>query len=169
MKMTFKKSGISLIEVLVVIVLLLVGILSVIRLFPPGFLINKWTADQTAAARLAKQEQDRLANSSGFLMDAIIPIIPVSMGGNYQFRVDTGATPDDLTQADPKVFGAFASYFSDVNKARRVIGESVRIPIPTTTALGRGSVYMLSLGPFMDVPWNGQPSSLFISGAPLVS
>jgi type II secretory pathway pseudopilin PulG len=165
-----KQSGISLIEVLVVIVLLLIGILSVIRLFPPGFLINKWTADQTAAARLAKQEQDRFANASSFLMDAIVPVIPVALGGGaYQFRVDTGATPDDLTEADPNVFGTWVSYFSDVNKVRRVIGESVRIPIPSTTALGRGSVYMLSLGPFMDVPWNGQPSSLFISGAPLVS
>lgn len=168
-----RQSGVSLIEVLVVLVLLLIGIFSVIRLFPPGFLINKQVAEQTAAVNLAKQEMNRYTNASINLMDAIVPVIPTPVGGSYVFVVDTGATPDDLTEADPNVYGNFAYYVSNVNKIRRIIGESVRIPVPSTTTLGqRGSIYMLGAGPFMDVNWqqNGQPtatSSLYIAGAPL--
>lgn len=44
---TRRNNGISLIEVLVVIVVLLVGIMSVVRLFPPGFLINRRTEATT--------------------------------------------------------------------------------------------------------------------------
>jgi len=167
-KRTGSESGVSLIEILVVLVLLLIGILSVVRLFPPGFLINKQVAEATAAARLSKQEMDRFANNAANLMDAIVPIIPMPTGGGYTFKVDSGATPDDLTQADDATYGLWAPYFSDVNKTRRIIGENVRIPLPTSTTLGRGSVYMLSSGPFMDVSWDGQNRSIFISGAPLV-
>jgi hypothetical protein len=161
-----RRSGVSLIEILVVLVLLLIGILSVVRLFPPGFLINKEVAEATAASRLSKQEMDRFTNSAASLMDAIVPITPIPSGGGYVFRVDTGATPDDLTQA-PDNLGVWAPYFSDVNKTRRIIAETVRIPLPTSTSLGRGSVYMLSSGPFMDVSWDGLNRSLFVYGAPL--
>jgi type II secretory pathway pseudopilin PulG len=171
MKMTVnnlrRRSGVSLIEILVVLVLLLIGILSVVRLFPPGFLINKEVAEMTAASRLVKQEMDFYANNSISLMDDIVPITPIPSGGGYVFRVDTNATPDDVSQADENTYGVWAPYFSDVNKARRIIAESVRIPLPTSTSLGRGSVYMLSSGPFMDVSWDGQNRSLFIYGAPL--
>lgn len=159
--------GVSLIEILVVLVLLLVGILSVIRLFPPGFLINKQVAEATAAARLSKQEMDRNQNGAANLMDSIVSVFPKPSGGGYVFAFDTGATPDDLTQADEAVYGIWAPYFSDVNKARRIIAETVRIPLPTSTTLGRGSVYMLSSGPFMDVSWDGLNRSIFIYGASL--
>src|SRR2546421_5793491 len=94
-----RQTGISLIEVLVVLVLLLIGILSVIRLFPPGFLINKQVAETTAAGRLAKEEADRITNGAANLMDAIVPVIPIAVGGGYVFAIDTAATPDDFTEA----------------------------------------------------------------------
>src|SRR5205085_9694371 len=86
----FARDGISLIEVLVVLVLLLVGILSVIRLFPGGFLANRRSEEQTLASRLSKQEMDRFANSVSNLMDGIVPVIPVAAGGSpgYAWRID---------------------------------------------------------------------------------
>lgn len=162
-------AGISLIEVMVVMVLLLIGIFSVIRLFPPGFLINKETEAATLAARLAQQEVDRFSNNSANLMSAVVPILPVPANNafGYAFRVDTDATPDDLTEGQPNLPGVDPYYYSDVNKIRRIIGEFVRIPIPTPIAAGKGSVYMLSSGPVYNVPWDGQTESIFVHGAPM--
>jgi prepilin-type N-terminal cleavage/methylation domain-containing protein len=166
MKTTCKQTGFSLIEVLIVIVLLLIGILSVIRLFPPGFLVNRQTENTTIATRLAKQEVDRFTNSSANLMDAILPVFynPVSGG----FNVDLNATPDDLTDVNSNPASMWDYYWSNVNKIRRIMGEQVRIPLPSPTVMGRGSVYMLSSGPFMDVTWDGRNRSIFISGAPMI-
>src|SRR2546430_26629 len=102
-----QQAGISLIEILVVLVLLLIGILSVIRLFPPGFLIYKQVAETTAGGRLCKEESDRYSNSAANLMDAIVPVVPIAVGGGYQFQVDTGATPEDITEA-PDTLGVWA-------------------------------------------------------------
>src|ERR1043165_7525477 len=86
-----RENGISLIEVLVVMVLLLIGIFSLVRLFPPGFLINQQTEARTIASRLAKQEQDRFANLPGNLMDAVVPVELIAINGppGYAFRIAT--------------------------------------------------------------------------------
>lgn len=164
-----RQAGISMIEVLVVIVILLIGILSIIRIFPPGFLINKGTEDQTRAGRLAKLEADRLQTGAVNLMGAIVPITIVRTGPNVAFAIDNGATPDDVSEVPREPTGQFpwSYYFSEVNKGRRVIDETVRIPFPSPTAAGRGSVYILNLGPFMDVSWDGLNRSIFIQGGPM--
>src|SRR5947208_16810799 len=99
MNNSHRRLGISLIEVLVVLVLLLVGILSVIRLFPGGFLINQRTEQETLAGRLASQEMNRFSNAVQNLMDGIVPVIPVSAPGSpgYAWRIDLNTTPDDLS------------------------------------------------------------------------
>jgi hypothetical protein len=155
--------------VLVVIVILLIGILSVIRLFPPGFLINRWSEDQTRAGRLALQEAQRLQTASANLMSAIVPITLIQNGATVSFAIDPGASPDDVSEAAREPIGQFPwSYFwSGINKHRRVIGERVRIPFPSPVAAGRGSVYLLNLGPFMDVSWDGLNRSIFIQGGPM--
>jgi type II secretory pathway pseudopilin PulG len=170
MNRTTKQAGVSLIEVLVVIVILLVGIFSVIRLFPPGFLVNRQTEDMTRAARLAQQEADRAAANSANLPDNIVPVRPVQNGPSISWRVDTTSTPDDLTDLPVEPIGQFpwSYYGSNVNKVRRILGETLRIPQPSPTTTGRGSIYMLNHGPFMDVSWDGQNRSIFISGAPMV-
>jgi hypothetical protein len=159
------------IEILVVIVNLLIGILSVNRLFPPGFLITKRTEEQTRASRLALLEANRLQAASVNLMGAIIPITIVKNGNNVSFAIDAGATPDDVTEAPPEPAGQFPwnYYFSGPNKHRRVIDEQVRIPFPSPLATGRGSIYLLNLGPFMDVAWDGLTRSIFIQGGPMTS
>src|SRR5438552_1615968 len=114
MKRSQTRRGISLIEVLVVLVLLLVGIFSVIRLFPGGFLVNRWAEETTLASRLAKQESDRVSTNPANLMDAIVPIRPVTANNSlgYAFQVDTDATPDDLTTATA-LTGVDTYYYSN--------------------------------------------------------
>jgi type II secretory pathway pseudopilin PulG len=170
MKRISKQAGISLIEILVVLVLLLVGIFSVIRLFPPGFLINRQTEDLTLAARLAQQEADRYAALAANFPEAIVPVRAVANGNGTAWQVDTASTPDDLSDLPVEPVGQFpwSYYGSNVNKIRRILGETVRIPQPSPTTTGRGSIYMINSGPFMDVSWDGLNRSIFISGTPMV-
>lgn len=169
-------AGISLIEVLVVIVLLLVGIMSVVRLFPPGLLINKQVEAATLAARLANQEKDRYAATSTNLMDAVVPVLPVGDSNSptgYILRMDLDATPDDLGEAPRVINGVTVDpyYFSDVNRQRWIKGETVRIPSPSPILQGvRGSIYMLNAGPIFDPwgeQWQSRPDQLAITGSPL--
>jgi prepilin-type N-terminal cleavage/methylation domain-containing protein len=173
MKTAFKQYGVSLIEVLVVLVILLIGILSVVRLFPPGFLINQQTEATTFASRLAKQEVDRYTNNSANLMNAIVPVVPVASANppGYTFQIDLNATPNDLSDVETAPFGVDPYYVSNVNKIRRVLDEVVRIPIPSPIASGvRGSIYVLSSGPIYDVAWDqsGVTDTLFVNGAPMI-
>lgn len=175
MKTSRTQSGISLIEILVVMVLLLIGILSVIRLFPGGFLVNQRTEAATLAARLAEQEMNRYANATDNLMDAIVPIRVVAQAAppGFGFQVDLDRTPDDLGQVPAQAgINLDPAYLSDANIIRRVLGETVRIPIPSPTIAGRGSLYILSAGPVFNANWvdeNGLSlaASIFVSGAPL--
>src|SRR5205085_11696155 len=126
------------IEVLVVMVLLLVGIFSLVRLFPPGFLINQQTEARTIASRLAKQEQDRFANMSANLMDSVVPVELIAINGpsGYAFRIASDIHPDDVTPGKPNTFGADTYYYSAQNRRRSELAETVRIAIPSPTGPG---------------------------------
>lgn len=174
MRKGFGRQGTSLIEVLTVMVVLLIGIFSVVRLFPPGFLITRQTEETTFAARLATAEIERFQNGAANLMDAIVPGFPDLTTGAFTF--DPDATPDDLSDARNVPSGVDPYYVSDVNRMRRVIGETVRVPLVSPTgsrgagsAEGeRGSIYMLSLGPSVMIPDGaGRFLNLRVYGAPL--
>jgi type II secretory pathway pseudopilin PulG len=169
MNNTCKRRGISLIEVLIVLVLLLIGIFSIVRLFPGGFLVNIRSEEQTLGGQLAKQEMDRFANSVQNLMDGIVPVVPVPAPGapGYAFQVDLNTPPDDLGFGQPNALGVDPYYYSDSNKIRRILGEQVRIPIASPTSAGRGSIYVLSSGPIYNVAWDGKNESVFVSGTPM--
>ena len=168
MKNFTRQSGMSLIEIMVVMVVLLVGIMTIIRIFPSGFNINRQTEMSTRAAALVNQEMERFVGSSANLMDAIVPLKPVISGNGYQFAIDTTQGPDSLSEANPKNYTSpWDYYFSNANRIRRVLGERVRIPTPSLINGKQGSYYVLSSGPFMDVSWDGQNRSIFISGAPM--
>ncbi len=153
------------------LVLLLIGIFSVIRLFPGGFLVNRWTEESTEATRLANQEVDRFSVNAANLMDAVVPVKPVPSAGplGYSFQVDLNTTPDDLSAGVVNIPGVDPYYYSDANRIRRVIGETVRIPIPSPTTAGQGSLYVLSSGPIYNLPFQQgtQNFSIYVSGAPL--
>jgi type II secretory pathway pseudopilin PulG len=171
-----RQAGISLIEVLVVIVILTIGIFSVVRLFPAGFFINKQTEARTLAARLASQETNRYTTASASLMDAVLPTVIVADANSptgYYIKVDLDTTPDDMSQPRTIAPGIDPYYVSGLNRIRWIRGETVRIPNPSPIGGGlRGSVYVLGSGPAYDYPGidaNNVPiDSIVISGAPMI-
>lgn len=175
-----RQTGISLLEILVVLVLLLIGFFSLIRLFPPGFLVNQQTEAATLASRLAKQEIERYTSTAANLMTAIVPILPVANPASpagYSFVVDLNVTPDDLSERTDRPFGIDPYYISGVNKIRRILGETVRVPVPSPIGVGvRGSIYVLSAGPVYNVDRGfydprgdlSTVESIYVSGAPLI-
>ncbi len=167
--------GISLIEVLVVMVVLTIGILTVVRLFPVGFFVNKQTEARTLASRLASQELSRYSTAQATLMDAVLPTVIVqdpSSPTGYYIKVDLDTTPDDMSTPSVVAPGIDPYYVSGINRIRWIRGETVRIPNPSPLGGGvRGSVYVLSSGPAFDYPGldaNNVPvDSIVVTGAPL--
>jgi prepilin-type N-terminal cleavage/methylation domain-containing protein len=136
------RSGFSLIEILVVLVILLIGILTILRLFPGGFLTIRRTGEITAAEALANQMLASMKEAQG-LPDSIIAVVPDGAGG---YIPDLTARPDDLSDNNPN---APDWYLSNVNRFRRVLGETFRIPVPTANNVtgGFGATYVLQFGP----------------------
>ncbi len=171
-----RQAGISLIEVLVVIVILTIGIFSVVRLFPAGFFINKQTESRTLAARLASQETNRYTTAAANLMDAVLPTVIVADGNSptgYYIKVDLDTTPDDMSEPRTVAASIDPYYVSGINRIRWIRGETVRIPNPSPLGGGlRGSVHVLASGPAYDFPGldadNVPVDSIVISGAPMI-
>lgn len=106
-------------------VVLLVGIMTIIRIFPSGFNINRQTEMSTRAAALVNQEMERFVSSSANLMDAIVPVKPIFNAGtnSYQFAIDTTQGPDSLSEASPTAFTApWNYYFSNANNSQSIRG-----------------------------------------------
>lgn len=170
-----RQRGISLIEVLVVMVVLTIGILSVVRLFPAGFFVNKQTESRTLSARLASQELNRYAAAAATLMDAVLPTVIVQDGASptgYYIKVDLDTTPDDMSTPRNVAPGVDPYYVSGINRIRWIRGETVRIPNPSPIGGGiRGAVHVLSSGPAFDYPGldaNNVPvDSIVITGSRL--
>lgn len=141
----------SLVEVLVAMLILLIGVLSIARIFPGGFLSIQRTGDQTAGKTLA--EESRAAMES--LAELPQGIYAVYRDVNGNILPDTRPLPDEIldysvgnlpagipNDADPY-------YYSNINRTRFVKGESVRLPIGTPNSVtgGYGAIYPLQLGP----------------------
>lgn len=145
--------GTSVVEVLVVMVVLLVGILTAIRLFPPGFASVRHAENVTFAGRLAQYEIERWKDNAQNLPDGVLPIGEVS--GNL-------AVLNDLFPGPP-VDDANAS------SLRRIIGETTRIPFGGwSTGPQSGSLYVLSFSP-VDVRYDstGLLSNFAVRGGDL--
>ena len=140
--------GTSLVEVLVALTIFVVGILTVVRMFPPGFRVVKQSESVTLANRLAQSELERLKGTSANLPVGILARDPSVLDG-----VITGISPDDLTDL-PGTSGD--PYYTDVNKFRRIYAEATRIPspidynVPNTSPgdpLRENSIYVMSFSP----------------------
>jgi prepilin-type N-terminal cleavage/methylation domain-containing protein len=160
--------GFSLIEILVVLVVMLIGILAVVRLFPPGFLIIGRTYELTVGQALSQQQLDVQRN----MIAPIEGIVSLTPDGS---TVDSTTRPDDLTDfstGDALLNGRDPYYASNINRFTRVLIETFRIPIPTSNSgNGLGAVYTLALGPVFNVfstSGSGAPAdSLLVRGTPL--
>lgn len=124
------KRGTSIVEVLVVMVILFVGILVILQLFPPGFLSVRRAESMTFASRLAQFEIERWKNNAENLPEGILPVD------------STGAVLNDLFPGPP---------INDTNATafRRVIGETTRIPFGGWDGASgaKGCIYILAYGP----------------------
>ncbi len=165
------RSGFSLIEILVVLVVLLIGIMAVLSLFPPGFLAILKTAQKTNALSLVNQQLESEKNQTSS-PESIVSLIQHSDG---TFTVDKDALPDnivDFTSNNMPIGTATGTdpySISNINRFRRIIGETFRVPISTSNANKvYGGTYMLRFGPVanqFDVTRNTDKIAVY--GAPM--
>lgn len=135
----------SLVEVLVVLVILLIGVFSVVKVFPIGFTYLRNNESRMRSTRLAHALMEKVQNEAANLPEALCYSYFTGASGSLirQFVVDED--PDDLS-GDPT-----NPYYKDVNKFRFVVGEPVKIGLPTPTAMATGSIYIAKFGPiYMD-------------------
>jgi len=190
--------GSSLIEVLVVMVVLVVGIFTVIRIFPVGFDLLQYTGNASIAHRLADSEVEFWRKNAENLPDAVVAIAPGPSGRltldpigqrPNDFVTGTGAFGDDPGNRQ-RAIDEVARWQADTsddavdrwvgpNRNRRIIGEVARIPAPSPVQGGvdrAASVYSLSYAP---IEWTDRASGavdpneaeqyIQISGTPLSS
>jgi prepilin-type N-terminal cleavage/methylation domain-containing protein len=123
--------GVSLIEVLVVLVILVTGILTIIRLFPSGFFSIQSTGNAALANSLGSAAIDLGAQSAESLPDSILP---------------DDLAMDDLASAVTNS-AAYSNYDPDdpnnLENARVVQNETITVP----TAVNGRSVYVVKYGP----------------------
>lgn len=132
--------GTSIIEILVVMVVLLVGIMSVIRMFPGGFAAVRHAESITFANRMAQAELERLKTHAENLPAGIVP---VDSNGDVVLNWQHPGPPykdgnnDDIED--------------NITTFRRIIGETTKIPVGTYFGgVGNrdfGSVYSLMFSP----------------------
>ena len=123
--------GVSLIEVLVVLVILVTGILTIIRLFPSGFFSIQSTANAGVADSLGVAAISAGAQSGSSLPEAILP--------------DNLLTDDLLSYTTNAA--AYANYDPDdpnnLENARVVSNETIIVP----TEVNGQSIYVVKYGP----------------------
>lgn len=144
MNIRHNKRGMSLIEVLVVMLILVIGIFSVATVFPQGFRLIEHARNVTLAGRLCQAEVERWKAYATNVPDGI-EALDASTGAIW-----TDYNPDDMSNADPSdprqiLPGSDPKLWSNVNRVRQVKGEVTRIPTATLLPYGTGGNYAFSL------------------------
>jgi prepilin-type N-terminal cleavage/methylation domain-containing protein len=146
--------GMSLIEVLVVMMILVIGIFAVATVFPQGFRFIEHSRNVTFADRLCQAEVERWKAYAANVPDGIEAMNAVdgSVWDNYN--------PDDMSNATSIPAGDSPWLWSNVNRVRQVKGEVTLIPTATLLPYGTGgnyafSLYNLKMAPIVFSP-NGQ-------------
>lgn len=151
------RRGTSLVEILVAMVILLIGIYSLVRLFPAGFTMILYGKNVSQAQTLTRGMVEAAKLRYDQLPNGILAMDPIRQSAYPELPVD-----QELMGFQPDPKGAPDTRFSDVNKVRRVLGEGTKIPAPTITspympvdrATGQRlpvSVYVLSFSPIYSV------------------
>ena len=154
------RRGTSLVEVLVVLVILVVGIFSIARLFPGGFIALRSAENNTFADRLSQGQLESLKQNDAFLLDAVYMYNP---DGSFSPNV----APTDLTGTTANPFVASGAQagdvsYNDINKARFISGETFSVPsanVAPGTATTGVPVHTLNYGPIALPTFGSQPGS----------
>lgn len=160
------RRGVSLIEVLVVLVILVTGILVIIRLYPSGFFSVQSVGNAAVADSLGVAELQAAQENLGSLPEAIQPG-GASIGGMDAYGRPT-ATASDASY-DPDFNASQEPDYSVIlNKARLIVNEN--ITVPTASAGSRQSVYVTKFGPIVTQeppnapqPYTPIPDATFLS------
>lgn len=146
------KKGTSLVEVLVVMVVLLIGIMTVIQMFPTGFRVVRAGESRTIATRLAQQELDRWKSMAANLPTGILPIDENEPPNVYNEQLSGPPFEAFLKDANGdwiKIGNRYAR--GNVLNIRMVHGETTTIPVGSYFQAGGstlyGSRYTLAFGP----------------------
>lgn len=115
-------------EVLVVLVVLVVGILAIVRLFPAGFIALRNAQNSTFADRLGQAALESLKQGQGTLPDAVYMYVDGATPG-----FNPSIPPDDLYAYTPgtgssRQYGLLTDAYADINKQRYISNETVAVP-----------------------------------------
>jgi hypothetical protein len=117
------------VEILVALVVLVIGIFSLVRLFPLGFGSILYGEGVTRGNALTRAELERVRAQAANMPDGIAPLHPQL--GIVDVALEKGA--ELLPYPNPPVPGIPPDpRFSDLNRFRRVFGETTKIPAPTS-------------------------------------
>lgn len=114
--------GTTLVEILVVIVVLLVGILAVVQIFPRGFQLLTFTRKNSMASALSRDEIERLKASVVAIPDAVISANPAAADRDLGLLPGLEVTETGEARESGTPLGHWTSYFG-ANRVREVIGE----------------------------------------------
>jgi prepilin-type N-terminal cleavage/methylation domain-containing protein len=159
--------GVSLIEVLVAMVILLIGIYSLVRLFPSGFTTILYGRNVSQATALTNGMLQQARVRVNELPEGILAFDPESRTVVPNLPIDQELTAYVRNQGQ-----APEARFSDLNKVRRVLGEATKVPAPTSSPYMPGqpvSLYILNFSPIYSVvPTRSGLGGIFVyAGTPL--
>ena len=143
-----EEQGMTLLEVLVVTVILLVGILSVIRVFPVGFDVVERGGQLTLGSTYAQLVKEQVTADPAGLPDSIAPA--VCLGGTAGWPHNPGIWADSLKATDDGL--GLRGFENSVFQFRRIIGESARVGVATISYTPTRWVtpYVLRFAPLED-------------------
>lgn len=159
-----RKRATSLVELLVVIVILLVGILAVVQVFPRGLQLIAVERAKTMMVNMTRSEIERIRNHSDQLPDMILPVTYVWTGSDVQIQADSTLSPNEIgpfgnrIDANGNVLDVGGNniggvhYLAGPNRVRRVIGEGGPIPAPRVIGANYGSLMSLQFAPIVYNP-----------------
>ena len=126
------RRGVSLIEVLVVLALLVLGILVIIRLYPSGFFSITSVGNAALADSLGQAAVQTQAQNTANLPESILPVNSTTKDLTLASTADASYDPDDPALLD---------------NARVINNET--ITVPAATGVTRQSIYIVNYGPIV--------------------
>jgi len=155
----------TLVEMLVVIVILLVGILAVLQIFPRGFQILVLARKNAQATALARDEAERLKAMSDGIPEQILPL---RFGGTEEVTLPSDLGPaGQVLLADGTLEDGGGNNLGNwqintaANRYRRIVGEAHSLTAPRRVGLAGTEFGSLVIPTFAPVDTN---HPIFVNG-----